>query len=75
MPFKLEIISDASQLLQVSKMIFLLIALSFMTAGWLLKYDLLVEHRLAQFRDGKQLIEAGQERSLEESEVNNAPAM
>ena len=56
-------------------MIFLLIALSFMTATWLLKYDMLVEHRLTQFRDGKQLIEAGQERSLEESEVNNAPAI
>ena len=75
MPFKLGSISDASQLLQVSKMIFLLIALSFMTAGWLLKYDMLVEHRLTQFRDGKQLIEAGQERSLEEPEVDNAPAI
>ena len=75
MLFKLGSISDASQLLQVSKMIFLLIALSFMTAAWLLKYDMLVEHRLTQFRDGKQLIEAGQERSLEESEVNNAPAI
>ena len=56
-------------------MIFLLIALSFMTGAWLLKYDMLVEHRLTQFRDGKQQIEVGQERSLEESEVNNAPAI
>ena len=55
-------------------MMFLLIALSFMTAAWLLKYDVIVEHRLTQFGDGKQLIEAGQERSFEDSEMNNAPA-
>ena len=65
---------DATQFPQVSKMMFLLIALSFMTAAWLLKYDVIVEHRLTQFGDGKQLIEAGQERSFEDSEMNNAPA-
>ena len=53
-------------------MIFLLIALSFMTGAWLLKYDMIVENRPTQFSDGKQLIEAGREGSLEDSEMNNA---
>ena len=63
---------EASQLFQVSKMIFLLIALSFMTAAWLLKYDMIVENRLTQFSDGKQLIETGGKGSFEDSEMNNA---
>ena len=53
-------------------MIFLLIALSCMTAAWLLKYDLLAQHRLTQFSDG-QLIEARQEGICGDSEMNNAP--
>ena len=57
---------------QVSKMMFLLIALSFMTGAWLLKYDMIVENRLTQFSDGKQLIETGGKGSFEDSEMNNA---
>ena len=63
---------EASPLFQVSKMMFLLIALSFMTGAWLLKYDMIVENRPTQFSDGKQLIEAGREGSFEDSEMNNA---
>ena len=54
-------------------MMFLLIALSFMTGAWLLKYDMIVENRLAQFSDAKQQKEAGQEGSFQDSEMNIAP--
>ena len=64
---------EASQLFQVSKMIFLLIALSFMTAAWLLKYDMIVENQPAQFSDAKQQKEEGQKGSFEDSEMNIAP--
>ena len=50
-------------------MIFLLIALSFAAAAWLLKYDTLVEQRFAKINDRGQLSEAGQAIAFEDAEM------
>ena len=54
-------------------MIFLLIALSFTTAAWLLKYDMLVEQRIAKINNSEQLSEAGQAIAFQDAEMINAP--
>ena len=62
-------ISELIYAFQVSKMIFLLIALSFAAAAWLLKYDTLVEQRFAKINDRGQLSEAGQAIAFEDAEM------
>ena len=54
-------------------MIFLLIALSFATAAWLLKYDMLVEQRIAKINGSEQLSEVGQAIAFQDAETINAP--
>ena len=66
-------ISELICAFQVSKMIFLLIALSFTTAAWLLKYDMLVEQRIAKINNSEQLSEAGQAIAFQDAEMINAP--
>jgi len=64
-----DVSNQSNAIFWVSKMIFLLIALSFAAAAWLLKYDTLVEQRFAKINDRGQLSEAGQAIAFEDAEM------